>query len=136
MTKKTVALKQAVLIPASPAAVYRAYTDPKEHSAFTGAEATGEPKVGGAFTAWGGYIEGEYLELVPNERVVQAWSTSEWPAGYAPSRLELTFLPDGDGTKVSLLQTEVPAEQADDYESGWHSSYWEPLTDYFEEQGK
>lgn len=133
MSDKTVTLKQIVEIPASLAEVYAAYTDPKLHAAFTGAEATGEPKVGEAFTAWGGYIEGTFLELEPNKKVVQSWSTSEWPVGAAPSRLQLEFAPaEGGHTKITMTHTEVPAEQADEYEAGWHASYWEPLTEYFQ----
>ena len=129
---KTVILKQIVEIPATPEAVYAAYTDPEQHAAFTGAEATGEPKVGEAFTAWGGYIEGTYLALEPNKKVVQTWSTSEWPASAEPSQLELEFAPTGEGhTKITMTHSNVPAEQADEYDAGWHASYWEPLTEYF-----
>ena len=132
MSNKTVILKQVVEIPATPAEVYAAYTDPKLHAAFTGAAASGEAKVGEKFTAWGGYIEGEYLEVEPNTKVIQSWSTSEWPEGAEPSRLELQFAPTGDGhTKITLIHSEVPAEQADEYDAGWHASYWEPLTDFF-----
>lgn len=130
MTPATTTIDQTVVIPASPEAVYRAYTDPEAHAAFTGAPATGEAKVGGEFTAWGGYITGSYLELEPNRKIVQAWSTSEWPKGYSPSRLELTLKPVTDGTEIHLVQTEVPTEQAPDYDGGWHTSYWQPLTAY------
>lgn len=133
MSDKTVILKQVVEIPATPAEVYAAYTDPEQHAAFTGAEATGEPKEGEKFTAWGGYIEGEYLELEPDQRVVQSWSTSEWPTGAKPSKLELEFEPAGEGhTKITMTHSDVPAEQADEYDAGWHASYWEPLTEYFQ----
>ncbi|MEK7460739.1 MAG: SRPBCC family protein [Patescibacteria group bacterium] len=133
MAHVTTTIDQTVIIPATPEEVYRAYTDPEEHAAFTGAEASGEAKVGEPFTAWGGYIEGTYLELVPNQKIVQEWSTSEWPEGYPPSRLEITLTPHPDGTELHLVQTEVPTEQAPDYEDGWHTSYWQPLTAYLEE---
>src|SRR5208282_6506071 len=32
-------------------------------------------EVGGTFTLFGGYITGRQVELVPNERIVQAWRT-------------------------------------------------------------
>ncbi len=132
MAHKTVTLKQSVFIPAPPAEVYEAYTNPQRHAEFTGAEATGTPRVGEDFTAWDGYIEGEYLELEPEHKIVQSWSTSEWPEGYEPSHLEIVLEPSDGGTKLTLTQTEVPAEQADDYEDGWHTSYWEPMTEYFQ----
>ena len=128
----TTILKQSVFIPATPEEVYEALTDPKIQAEFTGAEATGEPEVGESFTAWDGYIDGQYVELEPGKRIVAMWSTSEWPENAEPSTLELTFDEEDNGTKITLVQTDVPSEQADDYDAGWHESYWEPLKDYFE----
>src|SRR5438034_2276921 len=31
------------------------------------------PEAGGAFSLFGGYVTGRHIELVPNERIVQAW---------------------------------------------------------------
>jgi len=125
-------IEQTVEIPATPEEVYEGFTNPTIHEAMTGAEATGVAKVGAEFTAWDGYIKGTYLELEPGKRIVQEWSTSEWPDGAKPSRLELTFEPIGEGhTKLTMIHSHVPVEQKDMYESGWHESYWEPMTDYF-----
>ena len=132
MTNGTAIIKQSVFMPATPEEVYEAYTNPELHSEFTGAKATGTPEVGEAFTAWDGYIEGQYVELDPGKRVVQTWSTSEWPEHAAPSTLELTFDEKDGGTNITLVQTDVPSEQSDDYDEGWHSSYWEPMKAYFE----
>lgn len=127
-------IDQTVVIPAARAAVYEALTNPEIHTAFTGAEATGEPKVGQAFTAWDGYITGVYRELQANTKIVADWSTSEWPEGYPPSKLTLTFADKGDKTEVTLRQEAVPASQVTDYDRGWHESYWQPLTAYFATQ--
>ncbi len=35
-------------------------------------------EVGGAFSLFGGYVTGRHLELVPNERIVQAWRAGSW----------------------------------------------------------
>ncbi len=136
MSKGTTIIKQTVFMPATPEAVYEAYTDPKIHSEFTGSEATGKPEVGEDFTAWGGYIEGQYVELEPGKRVVQTWSTSEWPKDAEPSTVELTFDAVKNGTNITLVHTDVPSEQSDEYDEGWHTSYWEPMTDYFESKKK
>lgn len=132
MDHKITTITQTVTLPAGPERVYAALTDPKQHSAFTGAEATGEPKIGGTFTAWDGYITGQYLELVPNQKIVADWSTTEWPEGYRPSKITITLTPEGDQTKLELLHENVPAQQADDYDSGWHQSYWLPLEAYLQ----
>ena len=129
-------ITQKVVIPASPEEVYDAYMDPKKHSAFTGAEATCDPRVGGEFTAWDGYITGKNLELEKGKRIVQEWSTSEWPEDYPPSRLELTFSKVQGGTELVMVHSDVPASQAEDYRQGWIDDYWDLLKDYFEKKKK
>jgi activator of HSP90 ATPase len=52
--------------------------DAKKHSAFTGAKATGEVKVGGEFSAWDGYITGRNLELEKGKHIVQEWIDNYW----------------------------------------------------------
>jgi|SRR6185369_2621989 activator of HSP90 ATPase len=132
MADKTKTITQAELIAGvKPVQVYDALLDPQKHAAFTGAGATGDPKVGGAFTAWDGYITGKHLELEPPRRIVQEWKTSEWPAGSPPSRLEWTLVQVGDDTKVSLVHSRVPASQAESYRQGWIDYYWTPLKKYF-----
>src|SRR5260370_40154486 len=47
-------------------------------------------EVGGTFSLFAGHIVGRRLELVPNERIVQAWRVLPWPEGiYSIARLEL-----------------------------------------------
>jgi hypothetical protein len=59
----------------------------RKHSKFTGAKAIISHKVGGKFSAYGKYIQGINLELVPARRIVQAWaeiavSIFEWKLSY------------------------------------------------------
>jgi activator of HSP90 ATPase len=124
-------IRQTVLFDASPEEVYEAYVDPKKHAAFTGSGASGTPKEGSKYTAWDGYIFGKYLKLEKGKRVVQEWTTTEWPAGYPPSILELTLKAKGRKTELTMVHSKVPAEQADDYAQGWPDSYWGPLKKYF-----
>ena len=118
-------------IPASADRIYEAFLDAEEHGAMTGASATSEPRVGGRFTAWDGYIEGRYLELVPGVRIVAAWRTSEFPEKSADSRVEIGFERDGDATLVTLVHSEIPDGQSDDYAKGWDEYYFVPMRAYF-----
>jgi len=124
-------LKQKVVIPATPEDVYNAIIEGKRHSEFTGSKATSDPKVGGKFTAWDGYIFGKYIELEKGEKIVQEWATTECPEGYPPSIFELKFNKVTGGTEIEMTHSKVPEEQADDYESGWEDFYWKPLKEYF-----
>src|SRR5712691_3523796 len=98
------AIHQEVVFKASRKRVYEALTDAKQFnkvvqlsaavksgmvSGATPAEISRE--VGGAFSQFGGYISGRHVELVPNERLVQAWRTANWDAGvYSIVKFELT----------------------------------------------
>lgn len=63
--------------------VYEALTDQKQFNRVVQLSAAGmslgnaateiSPAVGGVFTLFGGHIIGRHIELVPEERVVQAW---------------------------------------------------------------
>jgi activator of HSP90 ATPase len=134
MNKKTVTINQTEFIPATPEEVYDAFMNTDKHSEFTGSKATSEPKVGGKFTAWDGYISGKNLELEKGKRIVQEWETTEWPAGYAPSVLDLSFKRKGDGTELAMVHSKVPASQAESYRQGWIDAYWKPLKAYFEKK--
>jgi activator of HSP90 ATPase len=37
--------------------------------------------VGGTFTLFGGYVTGRNLEMLPDERLVQAWRAGSWKPG-------------------------------------------------------
>lgn len=130
MVKKET-IRQKATVPAEPAKVYEAFIDAKKHSAFTGSKATGDGRVGSSFTAWDGYISGKNIELEPGKRIVQEWATSEWPEDFPPSRLELTFKKVKGGTEISMVHSDVPAEQADELKEGWTEFYWKLLKDYF-----
>jgi activator of HSP90 ATPase len=130
----TTTIKQTQLIPgAKPQHVYDALVDPRKHTEFTGARATGQAKVGAKFTAWDGYISGKHLIMEPGRRLVQEWTTTDWPAGVPASQLEWTFLSKGDGAEVTLTQSGVPEDQAPLYSQGWIDYYWDPLKLYFED---
>lgn len=131
---KTKVIKQKVFIRAKPVEIYDAFLNAQKHSAFTGAKATCERKVGGKFTAWDGYISGRNLELQNGRRILQEWQTTEWPEGYPPSILEFTFKVKGEGTEVSMVHSKVPEMQAENYRQGWIDYYWTPLKEYFQKK--
>ncbi len=129
-------IEQTQFIPAKPEDVYDALMDSKKHSAFTGAKATCDPKVGGKFTAWDEYIFGKNLIIRKGKKIVQEWTTTEFPKGYPPSILEFSFKAKENGTELRVVHSKVPAEQVEDYRQGWIDSYWNPMRAYFEKKRK
>jgi activator of HSP90 ATPase len=83
-------------------------------------------EVGGAFTLFGGYITGRHVELVPGERIVQAWRTGGWAPGVY-SIAEFKLVEQGSGTKIVFDHTGFPKGEAEVLASGWKAHYWEPI---------
>ncbi len=118
-------------IPATPLQVYQAWLDSREHAAITGSKAEVEPGIGGAFTAWDGYIRGRTLELAEGQRILQSWRTTEFPLGSEDSLLELLLEEAPGGTRVVLRHSGIPEGQGASYQSGWGDNYFEPMKRYF-----
>jgi activator of HSP90 ATPase len=84
---------------------------------------------GGTFTLFGGHIVGRHIELMPNERIVQAWRVVDWnPGVYSIARFELTA--QGSGTKLVFDHTGLPEGKGQHLADGWKANYWEPLEKY------
>jgi len=120
--------KMSVTLPASPAEIYQAWLSTKGHTAMTGSPA----KVGRKeFTAWDGYIFGQTLELEPDQRIVQAWRTTEFAEADSDSHLEVLLTKTKNGTKLTLIHTNLPPGQAASYKQGWKDFYFKPMKVYF-----
>lgn len=127
----TESIEVSARFPVTPDRLYSAWLDSQEHTRFTGDTARVDPMVGGRFSAWSGYITGETLELDPPRRIVQSWRNSEFPDGASDSRIELSFEPEGEGTRLTIVHTGIPEGQADQCEDGWIDYYFEPMQRYF-----
>jgi activator of HSP90 ATPase len=80
-------------------------------------------EVGGAFSIFGGHIIGRQIELVPDQRIVQAWRVVDWDPGvYSIAKFEL--LEQGTGTKLVFDHTGFPKGDAEHLAEGWKSHYW------------
>jgi activator of HSP90 ATPase len=129
-------IHQDVVISAAPSRVYEALLDAKQFTAMTAfstvpksppAEITHE--AGKVFSLFGGHIQGRNVELVRNERIVQAWRADDWPAGVY-SIVRFQFVGDGGKTTIHFDHTGFPAGKAEGLASGWRANYWTPLAKY------
>jgi activator of HSP90 ATPase len=119
-------IHEEVVYKTSPQRIYDALLDSKQFAAFTGLPAEIDPKAGGAFSMFGGMIVGRNVELVPNQRIVQAWRPTHWAPGvYSIVKFELK--PQGAETTLVLDHTGFPEGAFDSLESGWKAHYIEPL---------
>jgi uncharacterized protein YndB with AHSA1/START domain len=110
-------------IAAQPAAVFRYLTESDLWARWQGESAELEPTPGGRFMvrmAEGQVVEGEFVAVEPDRRVVVSWGWQQhprMPPGTSTVEFELT--PDGDGTLVRLTHRGLPPEDVPIHRAGW-----------------
>lgn len=120
-------VEQTVRISARPETVWKYWTDPQRMCDWWGATAELDPQPGGLCRVemgGGAVMLGEYLELVPYERLVFSfgWEPAEGVPAIGPgeSRVEVTLVDDAGDTIMTLRHTGIPdAATADRHASGW-----------------
>jgi activator of HSP90 ATPase len=136
---KGITIHQSAWFKVLPAQVYKTLLSSQEFSActkksfdmFTASSAKIDPVVGGAFSLFDGHIVGRILELVPDQRIVEAWRVVDWPAGvYSIARFDLSA--EGKGTRVTFEHVGFPDGLKEHLSIGWQQHYWDAMTKYFQ----
>jgi uncharacterized protein YndB with AHSA1/START domain len=110
-------------IDAPPETVYEFLTGSTQWSRWQGAEADLEPHPGGLFLMKmpdGSAARGEFVELVPHERVVFTWGWVGHP-GVPPgsSTVEIHIERTGEGSLVTLAHRDLPDDELELHRLGW-----------------
>jgi activator of HSP90 ATPase len=125
-------IHQEAIIQATPEQVYEVLVDGGKFAAATGAPAQIGDREGEPFTLFGGRVEGRLIELVPGERMVQAWRFGDehpdtWEAGVY-SVVRFSLFRAGEATRLVIDHTGIPPEWEEHIESGYPAFYRDPLT--------
>jgi uncharacterized protein YndB with AHSA1/START domain len=128
-------IHQEAVIAASPRQVYEYLTNGEIFAAATGMPAQISDREGELFSLFGGRVEGRQIELVPGERVVQAWRFGRahpdmWEPGVY-SIVRFTLRPEGDATFFVVDHDAIPPEWEEHIRGGYPSFYNDPLAGYF-----
>ncbi len=123
---ETKVVEQTLRISARPETVWRYWTDPERMCEWWGAAADLDPRPGGTCVVemeGAGVMRGEYLELVPHERIVFTfgWEATEGAPPLPPgsTRVEITLTDDAGDTILTLRHTGIPAAASDEHRAGW-----------------
>jgi uncharacterized protein YndB with AHSA1/START domain len=134
---------------ASPERVYEAFTNRKDLEMWKADEYEIEPRKGGKYKMGlesDGYaVTGEFLELVPNEKIVYSWKMTEYDekthkpiphwSSDTPTKVTVKFEKAGDrGTKITLIHDGFPEKDEEYYmhEVGWDLMIGKSLKAYLE----
>ncbi len=130
-TKQKNAVEIELRINARPETVFQYFTDPKRILQWQGLKAELDPRPGGIYRVdmnGRDVARGEYLEVVPNTRIVFSWG---WEGSHVPpgsTTVEITLQVDGDGTILRLRHTGLPEDQRELHAQGW-AHYLERLAE-------
>ena len=121
--------KKYYVIPATPAEVYMALTNPITMELWTGEEAEMSTEPGSEFSMWEGSIVGKNLEFEQDKKIVQQWY---FDGQSKESIVTIKLHPDKAGTSAELRHTNIPDADYDDMVDGWNNNYFGALADFYE----
>jgi activator of HSP90 ATPase len=103
----------------------------KSFAMFSEKSASIDSVVGGNFSVFDGHIIGKIIELVPDQRIVEAWRVVDWPDGvYSIAKFE--FKSKGSGTHLIFEHVGFPVGLKEHLAIGWQQHYWDALNNYFQ----
>ncbi len=76
------------------------------------------------FSLWGGDIHGKNTDVEVDKKLVQDWYGGDWDA---PSICEFSLEGNDNRTTLTLKHTNIPDDEFDEIEKGWHEDYLGPL---------
>jgi len=128
-------IHQETLITAPPQQVFELLTSGSLFSSATGQPAEITDREGDSFSLFGRRVEGRQIELVPGQRVVQAWRfgaahPSAWEPGVY-STVRFTLEPAGDGTRLVIDHAGIPEEWIEHISLGYPTFYQDPIAKFF-----
>lgn len=117
-------LVQEIHIAATPADVFAYFTDPDKIVVWQASSAELDARPGGRFsmdvTGRGDIARGQYLDIDPPHRISFSWVWDSQPRDtQADSVVEVTLIPDGDGTFLRLVHRGIPEANQQASSGGW-----------------
>lgn len=111
-------------IDAPPSVVYAYLTDSEKWARWQGVSANIAAEPGGALgisMPTGSNAQGEFIDLIPNQRVVFTWGWVDHPVvppGSTTVTIELSV--EGAGTRLRLTHTGLPLDEVPTHTDGWN----------------
>lgn len=117
-------LVREIVVDASPETIFELLTVPEKHIQWDGTEAELDPRPGGVYrvlVAGEHQSAGEFVEVVPNRRVVLTfgWEQEGNPIAPGSTRVTYELIPEGEKTTVRLTHSDLPDDAVSDHTNGW-----------------
>lgn len=116
------------IIPAQPAEIYLALTNPSTIHLWSGEPAEMSTEPGSEFSLWDGSIAGKNVEFEDGKKIIQQWYFGDQAE---PSIVTIKLHPHEKGTSVELRHTNIPDQDYDDIVQGWSEVYFKSLYEFY-----
>ena len=114
-----------------PTVVYRGWLDSYIHGAISEAMAAIDPVVHGEYRLWSGTVQGRFLKLEPNKKIVKTWRTAEFSLDMESSVVTLLFQEHKKGTRLVVQHENIPVLFLEQFRFGWEDYYFPRLKRFF-----
>ncbi|XP_043930619.1 activator of 90 kDa heat shock protein ATPase homolog 1 isoform X1 [Protopterus annectens] len=114
----------------SPEELYRIFVTQELVQGFTHAPAVVEPDKGGKFRLLDGSVVGEFLELIPEQKIVMKWRFKSWPEGHFAT-ITLNFIDTMGETELHVECKGVPVSDEERTREGWQRYYFSGIKNTF-----
>ncbi len=121
--------KKYYLVPAGPAEVYLALTNPATLQLWTGEPAEMSTEPGSEFSLWEGSISGRNLEFEEGKKIVQQWYFGDQDENLI---VTIKLHAHKQGTSAEVRQTNIPDSEYEDIAEGWDESYFRSLIEFYD----
>lgn len=112
------------LIDAPPSVVYSYLTESGKWARWQGVDATIDPRPGGVLAVsmpMDARARGEFVDLVPNRRVVFTWGWIDHPTVPPGSTtVEIDLIAEGSATRLRLTHSGLPPDEVSIHTDGWN----------------
>lgn len=122
--------KKYYIIPATPEEIYKALTTEITIRLWTGDSVEIDPQEGGEFSLWDGSINGRFIELVPDTKIVQEWYFGDEEQSIVTIKLH----EHKKGTSFEVNHINIPDEVYEEIVEGWDNEYVGSLIDFYTEE--
>jgi uncharacterized protein YndB with AHSA1/START domain len=130
------AIRITMVIPVSPARVFKALTNPGDISAWSGAPGRVAAKVGGPFGMWDGWNTGRVLARRAPSTLAYSWRKDSWPPETKDSVVRWKLTRVAGGTRVSMVHSKLPsAWEYRDHKGGWPKYFLKPMEKFLKKRG-
>ncbi|XP_041123250.1 activator of 90 kDa heat shock protein ATPase homolog 1-like [Polyodon spathula] len=116
--------------PAPPEEIYRVFVTQELVQGFTHSAAVVDAEKGGKFKLLEGNVTGEFLELVPEQKIGMKWRFKTWPTEHY-ANITIHFVDQSGETELKVDCKGVPVNEEDRTKDGWKRYYFEGIKQTF-----